>query len=72
MLLEAGGADNNVWIHTPHRLGKLLTNPKFAWQDFTKKGDPPVAGEVYWPTGRTLGGSSSVNGMVFVRGTRKA
>jgi choline dehydrogenase len=72
LLIEAGGADRNIWIHIPLGVGKLLTNPKFVWQYFTNKGEAPAAGEVYWPKGRTLGGSSSVNGMVFVRGSRRA
>ena len=73
LLLEAGGADSNIWIHVPLGVGKLLMNPKFVWQYFAGKGESPaVAKEVYWPKGRTLGGSSSVNGMVFVRGSKKA
>jgi len=73
LLLEAGGADSNIWIHVPLGVGKLLMNPKFVWQYFAGKGESPaVAKDVYWPKGRTLGGSSSVNGMVFVRGSKKA
>lgn len=72
LLVEAGGADRNLWIHIPLGVGKLLTNPKFVWQYFTNKGVAPGTPEVYWPKGRTLGGSSSVNGMVYVRGSKRA
>jgi choline dehydrogenase len=72
LLLEAGGPDTDRWIHVPLGVGKLLTNPKFVWQYFTEKGKAPVEQAVYWPKGRVLGGSSSVNGMVFVRGSRAA
>jgi choline dehydrogenase len=72
LLLEAGGPDNNLWIHVPLGVGKLLTNPKYVWQYFTQKGSAPADQAVYWPKGRMLGGSSSVNGMVFVRGSRNA
>ena len=72
LLVEAGGADSNPWIHIPLGVGKLLTNPKYVWQYFTAKGVTPDAPVIYWPKGRTLGGSSSVNGMVYVRGSRLA
>jgi choline dehydrogenase len=72
LLLEAGGPDSNIWIGVPLGVGKLLTNPNFVWQYRTRKGSAPVEQEVYWPKGRVLGGSSSVNGMVFVRGSRRA
>ncbi|MDH4167764.1 MAG: GMC family oxidoreductase N-terminal domain-containing protein, partial [Gammaproteobacteria bacterium] len=72
LLLEAGGPDKNLWVHVPLGVGKLLTNPEFVWQYFTEKGTAPADQPVYWPKGRTLGGSSSVNGMVFTRGSRSA
>lgn len=72
LLVEAGGTDRNPWIHIPLGVGKLLTNPKYVWQYFTDKGVMPGTPVVYWPKGRTLGGSSSVNGMVYVRGSKKA
>lgn len=70
LLVEAGGPDRHVWIHVPLGVGKLLTNPRYVWQYVTTAGDGPVTQAVYWPKGRTLGGSSSVNGMVYVRGSR--
>jgi choline dehydrogenase len=56
----------------PLGVGKLLTDPRFVWPYFTHKGAAPADHAVYWPKGRVLGGSSSVNGMVFVRGSKVA
>ncbi len=68
LLLEAGGQDRNVWIHIPLGVGKLLQNPKYVWQ-FSTEPEPALHGQrIYWPRGKVMGGSSSVNGMVFVRG----
>jgi choline dehydrogenase len=72
LLLEAGGPDKNLWVHIPLGVGKLLTNPGFVWRYFTEQGTAPADQPVYWPKGRMLGGSSSVNGMVFTRGSRSA
>jgi choline dehydrogenase len=72
LLLEAGGPDRNFWIHVPLGVGKLLTDPQLVWPYFTQKGAAPADQAVYWPKGRVLGGSSSVNGMVFVRGSKAA
>lgn len=68
LLLEAGGHDRNVWIHIPLGVGKLLTNTRYVWP-FQTEPEPALNGQrVYWPRGKVLGGSSAVNGMVFVRG----
>lgn len=68
LLLEAGGAANNVWIKIPLGVGKLLNNEKFVWPF---KSAPEVQlfdQELYMPRGRLLGGSGSVNGLAWVRG----
>ncbi|ALG74352.1 hypothetical protein VY88_20210 [Azospirillum thiophilum] len=68
LLLEAGGRDANIWIHIPLGVGKLLQNPKYVWQFMTEP-EPALHGQrIYWPRGKVMGGSSSVNGMVYVRG----
>ncbi len=68
LLIEAGGSDRNLWIRIPLGVGKVLTNDNFLWRASTEP-DPELKGNsLFWPTGRVLGGSSSVNGMVFVRG----
>ena len=68
LLLESGGADRNPWLHVPLGVGKLLTNPRFAW----KFDSEPQAGmknqRIYSPRGRVLGGSSALNGMAYVWG----
>ncbi len=68
LLLEAGARDSNPWIHIPLGVGKLLTNPYYAWPFYTEP-EPQLDGnQIYWPRGRMLGGSSSINGMLYVRG----
>lgn len=72
LLLEAGGAGSSIWVDVPLGVGRLLTNPRFVWQYATEIGQGPVNRPVYWPKGRGLGGSSAVNGMVYVRGSRES
>lgn len=68
LLLEAGGPDNSIWIHIPLGVGKLLTNNKFVWP-FSTEPEAELFGQtIYTPRGKVLGGSSSVNGMAWVRG----
>jgi choline dehydrogenase len=68
VLLEAGGEDTNRWIHIPLGFGKTFADPSVNWCYETE----PDAGvgdrRVYWPRGKVLGGSSSINGMVYIRG----
>lgn len=72
LLLEAGARDTNQWIHMPLGVGKILQDPKVVWQYFTEAGKWMNGTSVYWPKGKVLGGSSSVNGMIFVRGSKEA
>ncbi|HVC53838.1 MAG TPA: choline dehydrogenase [Stellaceae bacterium] len=68
ILIEAGGADTNRWIHIPLGFGKTFADPSVNWC-FETEPDPGAAGrKVYWPRGKVLGGSSSINGMVYIRG----
>ncbi len=68
LLLEAGGVDRNLWLHIPLGVGKLLTNPRFAWK-FDSQPQSGMKGQaIYSPRGRVLGGSSAVNGMAYVWG----
>src|SRR5229473_2885483 len=67
-LIEAGGADTNRWIHIPLGFGKTFADPSVNWCYETEP-DPGAADRrVYWPRGKVLGGSSSINGMVYIRG----
>ena len=68
LLLEAGGSDDRTWVRMPLGAGKLLSDPSAVWS-FETEADPGAAGRcMVWPRGRMLGGSSSVNGMLWVRG----
>lgn len=68
LLLEAGGPDTNPFIHIPAGLAQLVRNPRIDWDYHTD----PVPGldgrRLWWPRGRVLGGSSSMNAMCYVRG----
>ena len=68
LLLEAGGPDRNPWIHVPLGVGKLLTNPRYAWKFETEPEAQLGGNKVYWPRGKMLGGSSAINGMAYVWG----
>jgi choline dehydrogenase len=68
ILIEAGGDDTNRWIHIPLGFGKTFADPSVNWCYETEP-DPGAAGrKVFWPRGKVLGGSSSINGMVYIRG----
>src|SRR3981081_2545028 len=68
LLLEAGPRDRNPLIHIPAGYIKLLDHPVLTW-GFKAEPDPGVAGRaILYPRGRVLGGSSSINGMIYVRG----
>jgi choline dehydrogenase len=68
ILLEAGGRDTNRWIHIPLGFGKTFTDPSVNWCYETEP-DAGAGGRcIYWPRGKVLGGSSSINGMVYIRG----
>ncbi|MBW6401154.1 GMC family oxidoreductase N-terminal domain-containing protein [Roseomonas sp. HJA6] len=68
-LLEAGPKDRHPWIHIPAGMLKLLQNQKLVNWGYVAEPDKAVnAREIRWPRGRTLGGTSSINGMLYVRG----
>ena len=67
-LLEAGGEDNYPWIHIPVGYFKTMGNPRTDWCYKTEP-DPGLNGRtIDWPRGKVLGGSSSINGLLYVRG----
>ena len=68
LLLEAGGEDRSIWIHLPLGVGKLLTNERFAWKFETEPQSELHGNRIYWPHGKVLGGSSSINGMAYIWG----
>ena len=68
LLVEAGPKDRNFWIHTPLGFGKTLQNPNLNWL-FESAPEPNLNGRKdFLPRGKTLGGSSSINGMIYMRG----
>ena len=68
LLLEAGGQDKSIWIHVPVGFAKMLNMPSLNWC-FETEPDPDMAGRrIPIPRGKVLGGSSSINGMLYVRG----
>jgi choline dehydrogenase len=69
LLLEAGPPDRNPWIHIPLGYTKTYTDPKVNWM-FESEPEPQMNGRtLYVPRGKVLGGTSSINGMVYMRGT---
>ena len=67
-LLEAGPEDRNPWIHVPVGYFRTMGNPNSDWQ-YKTESDPGIADRaISWPRGRVLGGSSSINGLLYVRG----
>ena len=67
-LIEAGGRDHNPWIHIPLGFGKLVPNPNVNW-GYETEPEPQLNGRrCSWPRGKVLGGSGSINGLVFLRG----
>jgi choline dehydrogenase len=68
LLLEAGPRDTYPWIHVPLGYHKTFTNPRVNWM-FDSEPEPELNGRVmYQPRGKVLGGTSSINGMVYMRG----
>ena len=68
LLLEAGPSADDFWIHTPAGMGKLFGDERFNWSYFTEPIPTMQDRQIYWPRGKALGGSSAINGMVFIRG----
>ena len=71
LLLEAGGKDSNPWIHVPVGYFKTMHNPKTDW---CYKSDPDRGlngRSLDWPRGKVLGGSSSINGLLYIRGQKE-
>jgi choline dehydrogenase len=67
-LLEAGGEDTNPWIHIPAGYVKTMVNPAINWLFQTTPDDRTAGRPIPVPRGKVLGGSSAINGMLYVRG----
>jgi choline dehydrogenase len=68
VLLEAGPTDWHPMIHVPAGALHLRANPLVNWNYFAEPGDRIAHRSMHWPRGRVLGGTSSINGMLYVRG----
>ncbi|MEH6710712.1 MAG: choline dehydrogenase [Paraglaciecola polaris] len=71
LLLETGGSDNNIFIKMPTALSIPMNSDKYAWQFHTESEPYLDNRKMHCPRGKVLGGSSSINGMVYVRGHAK-
>ncbi len=68
LLLEAGGKDNNIWIHVPVGYAKTLDKPGLNWRFDSEPEERTYNRQIPIPRGKVLGGSSSINGLLYVRG----
>ena len=68
LLIEAGGKDSNPWIHIPVGYYKTMHNPEVDWCYKTEPDKTMANRSIPYPRGKTLGGSSSINGLLYIRG----
>ena len=68
LLIEAGGKDTNPWIHIPVGYYKTMHNPEVDWCYKTEPDETMANRSIPYPRGKTLGGSSSINGLLYIRG----
>ncbi len=68
LLIEAGGADSNPFIHMPAGIARLVGNRRINWDYYTEPEPELLGRKLYWPRGRVLGGSSAINAMCYTRG----
>nr|MCU0756964.1 GMC family oxidoreductase N-terminal domain-containing protein [Xanthomonadales bacterium] len=70
LLLEAGGSDWHPFVHMPAGLAQLVRYKSMNW-NYETEPEPALHGRrLYWPRGKLLGGSSSINAMCYIRGHR--
>ncbi|MEQ9691226.1 MAG: GMC family oxidoreductase N-terminal domain-containing protein, partial [Bauldia litoralis] len=70
LLIEAGGKDRHPLVRLPMLMGKLMHSGIYNWRYHTEPEPEFDNREVYWPRGKALGGTSTINGMIYVRGNR--
>ncbi len=71
LLLEAGPPDRNLWIHIPIGYYRNVTHPKLSWNYQTEPEARTGNRRIAWPRGRTLGGTSAINGLLYIRGQQE-
>jgi choline dehydrogenase len=70
LLLEAGPAADDFWVRTPAGMARLFKNDRVNWNYYTEPLSSLGDRRIYYPRGKVLGGSSSINGMAYIRGHR--
>lgn len=70
-LIEAGPPDRNPWVHLPIGYGKTMWDKRVNWAFHTEPDRNMNGRRIYWPRGKVLGGSSSINGLIAIRGQRE-
>ena len=68
VLLEAGSRDTNPWLHVPIGYARTMYHPTLSWNLITEPEPELHNRRIPWPRGRTLGGSSAINGLLYLRG----
>jgi choline dehydrogenase len=71
LLLEAGGRDRNFWLRLPVGYFRTIYDERFSRLFPTEPSEGTAGRGIVWPRGRVLGGSSSINGLIFIRGQRE-
>jgi choline dehydrogenase len=68
LLLEAGGSDLRFWVRVPIGYGRTFNDPRVNWMCESEP-EPALCGRPgFWPRGKVLGGSGSINDMIYIRG----
>jgi choline dehydrogenase len=67
-LIEAGARDRSFWIHIPIGYGRTIVDPALNWRYVTERGAEIADRPMFWARGKVLGGSSSINGLLYIRG----
>ncbi|QUX97166.1 choline dehydrogenase [Marinomonas sp. CT5] len=68
LLIEAGGKDSSFWLKIPVGYGKTIADPKVNWCYETEENPSLNGRRIFWPRGKVLGGSGSINGLMYIRG----
>ena len=71
LVLEAGGYNNNLWLKLPVGYFRTIYDERFSRQFKTQPSEGTGGREIIWPRGRIVGGSSSINGLIFIRGQKE-
>ena len=71
LLIEAGGWDKDPWIHIPLGYGRHFENPKLNWMYHSSPESETSNRKIFQPRGKVMGGSSSINGLVYIRGQKE-